>query len=149
MLLVLYLVQYLAIVVTYQAKASDTARATHHTEPRKMNIEHSLISTALLALQQQGELRYTGKLGDIIPHSGFYKSVLYLDSDKLGKFNILVYMTSKSPTGFGVRVTATAEVPELLLTDRHLESFEDFENEIDRDYSIAATKASRRRQLGK
>jgi hypothetical protein len=114
-----------------------------------MNMHHSLIQTALLALQQQGELSYITKCGESIPHSGFYKSVMYLDSDKLGRFNILIYMTSKSPTGFGVRVTATAEVPELLLTDRHIDSFEDFENEIDRDYSIAATKATRRRQLGK
>jgi hypothetical protein len=58
-------------------------------------------------------------------------------------------MASKSPTGFGICVTATAEVPELLLADHHLESFEDFEEEIDKDYSITATKASRRRQLGK
>ncbi|MEG4306845.1 hypothetical protein QUB16_29655 [Microcoleus sp. D3_18a_C4] len=113
-----------------------------------MNIHTSLISTALLALQQQGELKYQSKCGATLP-SGFYKSVTYLDSDRLGKFQITVYLTSKSPTGYGVRVEATAEIPELLLTDRHLESFEDFENEIDRDYSIAATKASRRRQLGK
>ena len=58
-------------------------------------------------------------------------------------------MTSNSPTGYGVRVEAIAEIPELLLTDRHLESFEDFEEEIDKDYSIAAYKASRRRQLNK
>ena len=113
-----------------------------------MNIDNSLISTALLALQQSGELKYQSKCGATVP-SGFYKSVLYLDSDRLGKFQITIYMTSKSPTGFGVRVEATAKVPELLLTDRHLESFEDFENEIDKDYSIAAYKASRRRQLGK
>ena len=110
--------------------------------------DNSLISTALLALQQQGELKYQSKCGANLP-SGFYKSVLYLDSDRLGKFQVTVYMTSKSPTGYGIRVEATAEVPQLLLTDRHLDSFEDFENEIDRDYSIAATKASRRRQLGK
>ena len=114
-----------------------------------MNLHTSLIQTALLALQQAGELNYLTKCGESLPHSRFYKSVEYIDSHKLGKFNILIYMTSKSVTGFGVRVTATAEVPELLLTDRHLESFEDFENEIDRDYSIAATKASRRRQLKK
>jgi hypothetical protein len=36
-----------------------------------------------------------------------------------------------------------------LLTDRYLESFEDFEDAIEHDYSIAATKASRRRQWGK
>ena len=113
-----------------------------------MNIDNSLISTALLALQQQGELKYQNKCGSTIP-SGFYKSVLYLDSDRLGKFQITVYMTSKSPTGYGIRAEATAEVPERLLVDRHLESFEDFEKEIDKDYSLAATKASRRRQLGK
>jgi hypothetical protein len=113
-----------------------------------MNMHHSLISTALLALQQAGELKYQSKCGPTLP-SGFYKSVLYLDSDRLGKFQVTVYMTSKSPTGFGVRVEATAEVPELLLADRHLESFEDFEEEIDKDYSIAATKASRHHQLGK
>lgn len=113
-----------------------------------MNMHHSLISTALLALQQQGELKYQSKCGPTLP-SGFYKSVLYIDSDRLGEFQITVYMTSKSPTGYGVRVEAIAEIPQLLLTDRHLDSFEDFEEEIDKDYSIAATKASRRRQLGK
>jgi hypothetical protein len=113
-----------------------------------MNIEHSLISTALLALQQSGELKYQSKCGKSIP-SGFYKSVLYLDSDKLSKFQITVYLTSKSATGYAVRVEAIAQMPELLLTDRHLESFEDFEEEIDKDYSIAAYKAQRRRQLGK
>ena len=110
--------------------------------------DNSLISTALLALQQQGDLKYQSKCGTNLP-SGFYKSVLYLDSDRLGKFQVTIYMTSKSPTGYGIRIEATAEVPQLLLTDRHLESFEDFEEEIDKDYSIAATKASRRRQLGK
>jgi hypothetical protein len=40
-------------------------------------------------------------------------------------------------------------MPELLLTDHHLESFEEFEDLIDKDYSIAAYKATRRRQLGK
>jgi hypothetical protein len=39
--------------------------------------------------------------------------------------------------------------PELLLTDHHLDSFEEFEDLIDKDYSIAAYKATRRRQLGK
>jgi hypothetical protein len=113
-----------------------------------MSIDNHLISTALLALQQTGKLKYQSKCGATLP-SGFYKSVLYIDSDRLGKFQTTIYLTSKSPTGFGVRVEATAEVPELLLIDRYLESFEDFENEIDRDYSIAATKASRRRQLDK
>jgi hypothetical protein len=114
-----------------------------------MNIHNSLISTALLALQQQGELKYTGKLGDIIPHSGFCKSVNYLGSDRLSEFTILVYMTSKSPTGYGIRVTATAKVPSLLLTDHYLESFEEFEDLIDKDYSISAYKAMRKRQLNK
>ena len=58
-------------------------------------------------------------------------------------------MTSKSPTGYAIRIEATAELPGLLLTDRHLESFEDFFEEIDKDYSIAAHKASRKRQLNK
>ena len=87
--------------------------------------------------------------GIVLPHSGFYKQVEYIDSDKLGRFRVLIYLTAKSPTGFGIRVEATAEAPALLLTDRYLESFEDFEEEIDKDYSIAATKAMRRRQLGK
>jgi hypothetical protein len=113
-----------------------------------MNIEHSLISTALLALQHSGELKYHSKCGKSIP-SGFYKSVLYLDSDKLSKFQVTVYLTSKSSTGYAIRVEAIAQVPELLLTDHHLESFEEFEDLIDKDYSIAAYKATRRRQLGK
>lgn len=109
----------------------------------------SLIQTALLALQQQGEMQFVTKCGESIPHSGFFKTVKYLDSDRLGEFTILVYMTSKSATGYGIRVTATAEVPSLLLTDRHLESFEDLEEELEKDYSKAAYKASRRRQLNK
>jgi hypothetical protein len=113
-----------------------------------MNIHTCLIQTALLALQQSGELKYQSKCGNSLP-SGFYKSVLYLDSDKLSKFQVTVYMTSKSPTGYAIRVEAIAQVPELLLTDRYLESFEDFEEEIDKDYSIVAYKATRRRQLGK
>ena len=111
-------------------------------------MHHSLISTALLALQQQGELRYQSKVGKVIP-SGFYKTVEYLGSDKNGKFQITVYLTSKSPTGYGLRVDAIAEIPQITLLDRHLESFEDFEDVIDEDYSIAATKAMRARQLGK
>jgi len=107
-----------------------------------------LIQTALLALQQSGELTYQSKCGASLP-SGFYKSVLYIDSDKLSKFQITVYMTSKSPTGYAIRVEATAQVPEILLIDRHLESFEDYEDEIDKDYSTAAYKASRKRQLNK
>ena len=109
----------------------------------------ALIQTALLALQQQGEFQFVTKCGESIPHSGFFKSVEYLGEDKLAKFSILVYMTSKSPTGYGIRVTATAEVPSLLLTDRHLESFEDLEEELEKDYSKAAYKASRKRQLNK
>jgi hypothetical protein len=58
-------------------------------------------------------------------------------------------MTSKSPTGYGIRVTATAEIPTLLLTDHHLESFEEFEEELEKDYSISAYKAMRKRQLNK
>jgi hypothetical protein len=58
-------------------------------------------------------------------------------------------MTSQSPTGYAIRVEATAERTGLLLTDHHLESFEEFEDLIDKDYSIAAHKAKRRRQLGK
>jgi hypothetical protein len=113
-----------------------------------MNIHNSLISTALLALQQSGELKYQSKCGKSIP-SGFYKSVLYLDSDKLSKFQVTVYMTSKSPTGYAIRVEAIAEMPELLLTDHHLESFEEFEKELEKDYSISAYKAMRKRQLNK
>jgi hypothetical protein len=113
-----------------------------------MNIHTSLIQTALLALQQAGELKYHSKCGKSLP-SGFYKSVLYLDSDKLSKFQVTVYMTSKSPTGYAIRVEAIAQMPELLLADHHLESFEEFEDLIDKDYSIAAYKATRRRQLGK
>jgi hypothetical protein len=113
-----------------------------------MNIHNSLISTALLALQQAGELKYHSKCGKSLP-SGFYKSVLYLDSDKLSKFQITIYMTSKSATGYAIRVEAIAQMPELLLTDHHLESFEEFEDLIDKDYSIAAYKATRRRQLNK
>jgi hypothetical protein len=113
-----------------------------------MNIHNSLISTALLALQQAGELKYQSKCGKSLP-SGFYKSVLYLDSDKLSKFQVTIYMTSKSPTGYAIRVEAIAQMPELLLTDHHLDSFEEFEDLIDKDYSIAAHKAKRRRQLGK
>jgi len=90
------------------------------TRPRKTNMLHtSLIRTALLARKQAGEVKYMTKCGESLPNSGSYKSVHYCDSDKLGKFKILIYMTKKSATGFGVRVTATAEVPELLLTDRH------------------------------
>lgn len=114
-----------------------------------MNIHNSLISTALLALQQAGELQFVTKCGTVIPHSGFFKSVNSLGGDRLSEFSILIYMTSKSATGYGVKVTAVAEVPNLLLTDRYLESFEDFEDEIDKDHSIAAYKATRRRQLGK
>lgn len=114
-----------------------------------MNIHNSLISTALLALQQQGELKYTGKIGDIIPHSGFMKSVNYLGNDRLSEVTILIYMSSKSPTGYGIRVTATAENPSLLISDQHLESFEEFEDLIDKDYSIFAYKLMRKRQLNK
>ena len=107
-----------------------------------------LIQTALLALQQAGELKYQSKCGPTLP-SGFYKSVLYIDSDKLSKFQVTIYLTSKSPTGYAVRVEAIAQIPEILLLDRHLESFEDFEDEIDKDYSIAAYKATRKKQLNK
>lgn len=113
-----------------------------------MNIEHSLISTALLAIQHSGELKYHSKWGKSIP-SGFYKSVLYLDSDKLSKFQVTVYLPSKSPIGYAIRVEAITQVPELLLTDHHLERFEEFEDLIDKDYSITAYKATCRHQLGK
>jgi len=76
-----------------------------------MNIEHSLISTALLALQQQGQMQFTGKLGGTIPHAGFYRSELPITADKLGEYSTLIYMTSKSPTGYGIRVEAIAENP--------------------------------------
>ncbi|MEG4944921.1 hypothetical protein [Microcoleus sp. F4-D5] len=66
-----------------------------------MNIHNSLISTALLALQQAGELRYSNRIGNT--PSGFYTTVNYLGADKLGQFTILIYLTSNPhsapPTG--------------------------------------------------
>jgi len=113
-----------------------------------MNIENSLISTALLAPQQQGDLEFRTKYKTL--PTGFHKSIEPDESfGTLVQFRLTVYMTSKSPTGYAIRIEATAELPGLLLTDRHLESFEDFEEEIDKDYSIAAHKASRKRQLNK
>jgi hypothetical protein len=75
-----------------------------------MNIHNSLISTALLTLQQAGELKYHSKCGTVLP-SGFYKTVNYIDADKLGQFTILIYLTSKSPTGYAVKVEAIASRP--------------------------------------
>jgi hypothetical protein len=114
------------------------------------NLHTTLIQTALLARRGGPlQLKYLTKCGESLPHRGFYKTVQYIDSDKLGKFTILIYLTSKSATGFVVRLEATGEVPSLLLIDRHIEDFEDFENTIDQSWSLAVTKASHRRQLGK
>jgi hypothetical protein len=113
-----------------------------------MNMHHSLISTALLALQADGSLQFRTKYKTL--PTGFHKTIEPDESfGTLGKFRLTVYMTSKSPTGYAIRVEATAERTGLLLTDHHLESFEEFEDLIDKDYSIAAHKATRRRQLGK
>jgi hypothetical protein len=113
-----------------------------------MNIENSLISTALLALQAAGQLEFRTKYKTL--PTGFHKTIEQDESfGKLGKFRLTIYMDKKSPTGYTIRVEAVAELPGLLLTDHHLESFEEFEDLIDKDYSIVAHKATRRRQLSK
>lgn len=111
-------------------------------------MHHSLISTALLALQAEGSLNFRTKLKTI--PTGFHKTV---ETDEylhpIGKYRHTFYMDSKSPTGYSVLVEATHELPAIPLVDRHIESFEDFEEEYDKYYAVEATKATRRRQLGK
>ncbi len=98
-----------------------------------MNIENSLISTALLALQAAGQLEFRTKYKTL--PTGFHKTIEQDESfGKLGKFRLTIYMDKKSPTGYAIRTEAVAERTGLLLTDHHLESFEEFEDLIDKDW---------------
>ena len=101
-----------------------------------------LIQTALLALQQTGLVDY-GNTEHGVEDTGFHVSILREEWDiserPEASYNILVYLTDESPTGFAVRVTADYFViPAFRILDRNIESFKDFQQVTKADYSEMA-----------
>lgn len=127
MLLVLYSVQYLAIVVTYQAKGSDTSPALHHTEPRKMNnLHNSLISTALLALQTSKQVNFDMECTES-GKSGFWcKKYANEDQNDEIMVELLIYLSTESATGYGIQVDVLDDET-YTIVDQPIASFEEFQ----------------------
>lgn len=67
----------------------------------------------------------------------------------LSRFTVFFGLNSESPTGFSVQVDATAEYQPVysIVQERHLKSFEDFNEVFDKDYSIEAYKLNRGSQI--
>ena len=92
-----------------------------------MNIENSLISTALLALQQSGELRFTMNGGDNEDKSGFwFKGYANEDEDDETQLETFIYMNPESPTGYSVMVDILDDET-LTILDKPIESFRQFQ----------------------
>ena len=99
-----------------------------------MNIENSLISTALLALQQSSQVQFamaTGIEGD--DKSGFwFKKSVNEDEDDEMSLQVLIYMDEESPTGYGVIVEALDD--EITLLDQPITSFKEFQKIFHSEY---------------
>ena len=105
-------------------------------------INQILIQTALLALQAKGSIDY-GSKQEGVEDTGFHVSILWeeweISERPEASYNILIYLTAKSPTGFAIRVTADyLVIPALLLLERDIESFKDFEEVTQIDFSKMA-----------
>ena len=92
-----------------------------------MNIENSLISTALLALQANGELKFTMNGGEEEDKSGFWKKgYANEDEDNETQLEIFIYMNPESPTGYSVMVDVLDDETVTIL-DKPIESFRQFQ----------------------
>jgi len=93
-----------------------------------MNIENSLISTALLALQQSSQIKFTMDGGDTEDKSGFWKKG-YANEDQDDEIMIetFIYMNPESPTGYSVMVDVLDDETVTIL-DQPIESFQQFQS---------------------
>ena len=99
-----------------------------------MNIENSLISTALLALQQSSQVQFTMATGiEDDDKSGFwFKKYANEDEDNEMQLQVFIYMDEESPTGYGVSVEALND--EITLLDEQIKSFKEFQKIFYSDY---------------
>lgn len=115
-------------------------------------IDATLISTALLAAQQQKEFWFCRK-SPSAGKTGFIQQILVTDAHPDSEFIIIIYMDTESPTGYAIEVQAVAAIkPGILLLGRHIKNFEDFEKLMAADYSKMAydkTQLIRTSQLQK
>lgn len=87
-----------------------------------MNLHNSLISTALLALQTAGDVKFT-----INEKPGFWwKSYANEDENNEMQCEIHIYMNPESPTGYSLQVDALDDETYTIL-DRNLDTFQDFQ----------------------
>jgi len=97
----------------------------------------SLISTALLALQQSNQLEFTMTGGDSEDKSGFWWKTYVSDDDIL--LHSIIYLTESSPTGYAVQTCYSVcdeddDETLAVLLEKSLESFKDFQKIFAPDY---------------
>ena len=96
-------------------------------------MHNSLISTALLALQQSSQVQFIMSSGPDETQSGFFfKGYANEDEDDEIQLQVFVYVDKKSPTGYGVSVDAVDDETNIL--NQSIESFEEFQRIFHSDY---------------
>ena len=97
-------------------------------------MHNSLISTALLALQQSNQVQFSMATGiEDDDKSGFwFKKYANEDEDDETQLQAFIYMDEESPTGYGVSVEALND--EITLLDEQIKSFKEFQKIFHSDY---------------
>ena len=92
-----------------------------------MNIENSLISTALLALQNSSEVQFIMNGGDEGTQTGFwFKGYANEDEDDETQLEVFIYMNEKSPTSYSVQVDILDDET-INILNQPIKSFKEFQ----------------------
>jgi hypothetical protein len=91
-----------------------------------MNIENSLISTALLALQQSAKVRFDMNCTDSSKSGFWFKSYANEDQNDEIMLEVLIYISTESPTGYAVQVDVLDDETSTLV-DQAIKSFQEFQ----------------------
>ncbi|MEG4087530.1 MULTISPECIES: hypothetical protein [unclassified Microcoleus] len=91
-----------------------------------MNIEHSLISTALLALQQSKKIQFDMNCTDSGKSGFWFKGYANEDQNNEIMVEVLIYMDSTSATGYGVQVDVLDDET-ITIFNKPIESFQQFQ----------------------
>lgn len=96
-------------------------------------MHNSLISTALLALQQSSQVRFIMSSGPCETQSGFFfKGYANQDEVDETQLQVFVYMDETSPTGYGVSIDAIDDETNIL--NQSIESFKEFQKIFHSNY---------------
>ena len=91
-----------------------------------MNIHTSLIQTALLALQQSSQVRFTMNSTESNKSGFWWKAYANEDENDEMQCELLVYMDTESPTGYALQIDVLDDEIYTIL-DKNIETFQQFQ----------------------